>query len=98
MTPEQITACRDHFDPEKFRSAEEWITFLKVVEKTKWDIVKAQEEEATRHKTVLKIIDDLDKANMAQCPHPRGAVVHRPDPWKSYYGCELCGKEGVRGS
>ena len=44
----------------------------------------------------LKRLHGHITAVQEKCPHPSDCCEHNPDPWGSFYSCNICGKAPVR--
>ncbi len=94
LKQDQIDACRKDYKGDDFTG---YVTFLESIGSIRYNIIDAYEQADIDHRNRIKQLDEYEHQNQENCPHPRYAVEHVADhPWRSYYQCNLCGKNGVK--
>ena len=86
MTPQQVEQGKGDFPLE----------LLMDINTKRMDIADQFRAEEDRYRAEIARLNKEVEENQARCPHPKAFCEYVPDPWHSYYVCELCGKEEVR--
>jgi hypothetical protein len=77
---------------EKYKDAQRYFD----LNRSYWDYKKEITRQEEIHQTHIGALRLAIAAIQSVCPHPTSCCEHVPDPWSSYYTCNLCGKDVVR--